>query len=300
MTTHLPAFRTVLVVFAAILLLGNGVGGPRRAAAQVLPSNSNFTGGPQGIETSPVKGNWSVARNWAPKGVPASVPGTIINLVHTSARNAAAFTSTQDIGAQGAAFTLSSLTVTNNLNNGGDTLDGGPLRFVNFPAPAVGPPAPPVLASAGNQTFTVKNDITIANPATFTQNGRGTVFLTGNLVNAGLTVTGKGSGQFSFPAKKGVISGAGGITINSAPKGAMLALAGQNTFTGGVTLTAGRLRLGSNSTTNKVGTLVSGPVGTGTLAPQRGERIHHRHRRDRSLQDHHRQCHHDRRECPDR
>lgn len=66
-----------------------------------------------------------------------------------------------------------------------------------------------------------------------------------------------------------VIQNAGKLTVNG---GGNLQLSGQSTFSGGIDLTVGGLVIGANSTPVN-GSLISGPLGTGTLTTSSGTKL---------------------------
>lgn len=164
----------------------------------------------------PVSGNWSAAGNWS-GGVPVS--GPTASLIFRN-RNNTSVSATNDIGV----FILNSLT--NNTNTVGGFL----------------------IPATNSLTFDGTTPAIV-------HNGRGAFTISSNvLLNATTAISGSGSGAFSM---NGVLSGAGGLTIGTTPSfvnTGMVVLGGTNTFTGGVTLNSGNLRISS-----------SGALGTGAF-----------------------------------
>jgi autotransporter-associated beta strand protein len=81
----------------------------------------------------------------------------------------------------------------------------------------------------------------------------------------------------------GVISNTNNITLSLAG-GGTFTLAGANTYTGGTTLSAGILQLGSNGVVSAGGTITSGPVGTGLLTLSSGTTLRSDSSTNRTIQ----------------
>lgn len=164
----------------------------------------------------PVSGNWSAAGNWS-GGVPVS--GPTASLIFRN-RAGAPVSATNDIGV----FILNSLA--NNTNTVGGFLIPA-TNSLTFDGTT------PAIVHNGRGAFTISSSV---------------------LLNATMAISGSGSGTLSM---NGVLSGAGGLTIGTTPglvNTGMVVLGGANTFTGGVTLNSGNLRISS-----------TGALGTGAF-----------------------------------
>lgn len=159
-------------------------------------------------------GNWSAAGNWI-GGVPSS--GTSTALIFNG--SGAAVTATNDIGV----FILNSLT--NNTSSSGFLIPATNSLTFDGTSPAI--------VNNGRGVFTIASSA---------------------LLNATTAISGSGPGNIAL---NGVLSGGGGLTIGTTPSivtTGMVVLGGANTFSGGVTLNSGNLRLANN-----------GALGTGTF-----------------------------------
>ena len=222
-------------------------------------SGQTVYSGPGGTAALPITGNWSPNANWI-GGVSPTPGGAGTSLSFSQTAAGAQFAATNNNG--GNNFLLTTLALNNSTNNVNvvDSLAGDPLEFVTS-----GGGTAPTLTTAGNAAFNIGNSIVVTNAATFTQSGSSTNFLSGGLtLTAGLTVSGAGTGTIS---QTGAVTGAGAITLNgtvdgtgSGPRYSLTNAA--NNFSGGVTLTNGRLFLSGNSDAAPV---TMGPIGTGTL-----------------------------------
>ncbi len=117
--------------------------------------------------------------------------------------------------------------------------------------------APRDTALALSNTLNLANvTLTIASATTQGEN----LAFTGpvNLIGSN-TIADADTGPVTF---SGLISGTGALTLNTAA--AILLFQGANTFSGGLTITAGSLVIGNSTVTNS-GVIVSGPLGTGTI-----------------------------------
>jgi autotransporter-associated beta strand protein len=177
-----------------------------------------------------VNGSWSNANNWFPAFVPTSGNNTALQFQIGNSSSITAMTN--DIAGT---FILNKITV---LNVGKSfTLAGNPLDF-------------------RTNSSAVLPTIVMSSPDSFTANDN--AVLTNNL-----TVSGTGTGTFTFGA---FVSGAGSLTQNGA---GTLSLGATNTFTGGTSVTAGTLALGTGTgipTNGNVTTSGSGTFSTAGLS----------------------------------
>ncbi len=105
-------------------------------------------------------------------------------------------------------------------------------------------------------------DAVNANGVTFNAPGAGSYTLAGGTITLGGAAPAIAANTNAAIAS--VLAG-DGVAVTKSGAG-VLTLSGANTFSGGLTLTAGTLLLGANSTPSAAGsTVTSGPVGTGTL-----------------------------------
>ncbi len=190
-----------------------------------------------------------------------------------------------------------------NTFGGGTTISNGTVMLRNYPVLGAGAVnlagGTLVLVPAGSATSGLSNTVNVVANSTLQYNASGTfggvVFgpitgtpgltLTVNHAGAGpdrlrlydeftnsvnLDLTGAGIALAPYVSAgnqtyNGVISGPASI-INRAGNGSIITLNGNNTYSGGTTITTGSIGLGINST-GPGGAVTSGPLGTGTLFP---------------------------------
>ncbi|MHA3775333.1 beta strand repeat-containing protein [Verrucomicrobiota bacterium sgz303538] len=199
------------------------------ATAPILANGATFEWtGFGGTPTSPTSGVWSDPASWA-TGLPVSSSTTALSF----GGNAGYF-STNDFAET---FKVNTLRFS---SSSPITLQGGTIELAND-----GAAAPQILLNTPTQ-------VSFWDPI---------------VNNSALTISGTGSGLILFGQASsftdGLISGAGSITINTAPTG-LTAFFAPNTYSGDTTLTQGKLAFGSSSD-GAPGSFTSGPVGTGTL-----------------------------------
>lgn len=182
--------------------------------------------------TSAVSGSWSAGSNWQNNSAPTSGRGSEIQFFNGQTLAATTVNSTHNLGSN---------TQLNRLVLGGTgaatsvvNLSGNSLKFVSN-----GALVPEILlpgATAGFR-YNVANEI---------------------VLDESTTVSATGSGTFVFD---GAISGAGGITRTGTA--GTLILAGNNSYTGGTTISAGTLQIGNDAGTGRLGS--GDVVNNGTL-----------------------------------
>lgn len=173
-------------------------------------------------------GTWSTPANWD-NGVPASSQDTTLTF------GSGTYTSTDDLVTP---FTLNGITLS--ATAGAPTISGPThaLAFVNSSAAAA-----PFISVTGTSTSTFSG-------------------FTGFTLGSGITLNlnGTGTGQASFGVP---FTGAGSILVNPTAS-SQFSLTASSTFSGGLTLSSGRLALTSAST-GTVGAVTGGSLGTGTF-----------------------------------
>jgi fibronectin-binding autotransporter adhesin len=196
---------------------------------------------------------WSTANNWAPGGPPTSSNDRVLGFTSSSLQTAQGYAVTFDQNA----FDVNSLVFTSQASSGTSinvllgTLAGQRLQF-NTSSSAVLPSIWQM--GSGSVTFT---------------NGQSLVGMT--LMNAtNLQILGNGIGNLNLNANIVELGGSSGLTINQTGTrpnhtGSQVRLGGGNTFTGGVTLTAGNLVIASNSALGTGTFTVNTAPGAGSL-----------------------------------
>jgi autotransporter-associated beta strand protein len=195
-----------------------------------------------------VTGNWNVAGNWTPSGVPTSNQNTVLSFGNTGT----GFTSTNDLGA----FALNRLNLGAAITTS-TTIGGNALMFSS----TTGAVAPQIVNSAAG-AVSINNDITVSNAITFTGDGAGVLTFGGAWTNSGSTVTKTGTSAVvisnNFASSTLTVSG-GTLTLNGATNNA--GTSAQTSISAGATLNQN----GANSSTGAVtvsGTLSIGGAGS--------------------------------------
>jgi autotransporter-associated beta strand protein len=182
-------------------------------------------------------GAWDTAQNWNPDFVPSAGADILFNNQFVStAQNV-------DVGAA-QNRTVRSITFDAPFNY---TLNNGTLTFDN--SGLAGTYGITATQSNGSGTAqTINSDIVLNNDIYLRNNSAATLALNGALATNGHTLSVEGTGNASLA---GVISGTGSL---AKLESGTLSLGGDNTFSGGVTLTGGTLSVSHNNA-----------LGTGTL-----------------------------------
>ncbi len=199
--------RRNIILGIALIAMLAGVDG------QVASAQSAWTGGR--TAANPKDGMWSVGGNWDPAGVPASAGTTTLDF--NSGADNGNYTATNDIAGT---FDLNRIRLANSSRTI-EIITGNPLRFLDN-----GLTAPSIEGNAGFNAFRIENNIQLGASNTNLVGAEGFVVLTGVISNSPAATT-------------------RALTVNTA--GATYVLSGTNTYTGGTALTAGLLRLGSNT-----------------------------------------------------
>jgi autotransporter-associated beta strand protein len=188
--------------------------------------------------TSPSSGNWSVGTNWQSSAAPVGGPGADIQFFN------------------GQTLAAGTITATNNLAG---TTDANKLNFSGTGA------ATSVVNVSGNALRLVRNGI-LSPAITFSGATTGYRYNIANdiVLNDDVNLNGSGSGTFVL---NGAITGNGGITRTGTPS--TLILAGNNSYAGATSITAGTLQIGNDGAT---GTLGNGPVSIASGATLRFDR----------------------------
>lgn len=243
------------MTLSTILAAAGTAAGTAGALAQVFTYQ-----GPGGTATSPTTGVWSAGGNFAGGAAPTSGADRTISITHTSSAvtGGTGFETENDIADN---FVLSALSLNNTISNS-NTVKGSSLRFSDFTNPA----APASISLAGTRDFKLDLNMNTTGRLNINQNGSAHLWIKQQLSIAGATtVAGTGSGWVHFGEHRSGadhLAGAGSLVKDSATT--RLGMAGQNTYSGGTTLNAGRLLI-DNSSTFAGGAVVSGPLGTGPL-----------------------------------
>ena len=188
--------------------------------------------------TSATSGSWSTAANWQGNVAPVSEPGAEVQffngqtLAATTINATNNLTGTTDANKLTFAGTGTATTIVN--------VDGNPLRLL--PNGATASSVTLSGATAGFR-YNIANAITLEDSVIFNATGTGT---------------------FVF---NGAMTGSGGLTRTSST--GTLILAGDNSYTGPTTISAGTLQIGNDGTT---GTLGSAPVSIASGATLRIDR----------------------------
>lgn len=206
-----------------------------------IPNDPAWTG-PSGTASAPTSGNWSVATNWDPNGVPASSDTTVLAF---GGSGSTPYTSTNDLGAFtfGTIVLNSSATATETIT--GNTLAVGAGALPNFYSGST-------IQQNGSGAFEIQNNIT-ANTS-----GSG---LTYQLHLTSDATTGTGTVTLS-----GAISDGDALHRLSVVKDGpnTVVVTGANTYSGSTNITGGTL-LVNNTSGSGTGTGNVIVNGTGTL-----------------------------------
>ncbi len=181
--------------------------------------------------------NWATITNWSPNNSFPISGYTGTDLVVQIDSRSTAITSSDNVTA---ALSINQLNFGTGTGTAAVTLTvasgAAPLNFV-----ASGSTGPAIVQNSG---------------ASVNINGTGTVGVGGITLQNNLTVTGTGTGQLSLST---IISGTGGLNFNAT---GLVALNGNNTFSGGVTVSSGTVQLATGSPT---------VLGSGTLTMAGGK-----------------------------
>lgn len=188
--------------------------------------------------TSAASGNWSTAANWQGNVAPVSGHGADIQFFNGQTLAATTITATND---------LDGTTEANKLNFSGTgtattvvNVSGNPLRLVRNGATS---PTISLTGVTAGYRYNIANDIAL---------------------DDNVTINASNSGTFVF---NGAISGSGGITRTSTFSS--LILAGNNSYAGPTTISAGTLQIGNDGAS---GTLGGGAVSVASGATLRIDR----------------------------
>src|SRR6202521_454732 len=215
--------------------------------------------------TATASGTWSTGGNWLGGTAPPSGGGATL-VLQFDAGGATTYTATNDLG-DPTTFSL----------NG---------YIFNSTSSALITIANKTSAPASTLTFVTNG----GTDPTITQSGSGAVSITqGATVGAQLTISGLGTGTLSWnPATGsialgsnnlrintdsfitslgggGAITGTGGGSITKDGTNTLIMNSSGNTFSGGLTLNAGKLTLADNTTSFNAGGINTAPLGRGTL-----------------------------------
>jgi fibronectin-binding autotransporter adhesin len=264
------------------VMLFNNVGGfgsgggttSKISVPTIAAANSNSTW----ANTGSTNGNWNEPTNWVGGGV----PGATVAITGTNADTSVATfnTAVGTFGTTGSPVVIDSASE----NIKGITFDTAAGNY--FIGTTAGNPI--YLSSGGAiqilNTLSATNAVETINAPLVVEGAGGTYSLTNNSANG----TGAGAGTLKFGGQiSGGAAGTTTLTVNGSNtnlntvsgnivNGSATSLAvtksdtgtwvlsGNNTYSGGTTLSSGTLVLGTSSIVTG-GTLVSGPVGTGTF-----------------------------------
>ncbi|MFZ4765575.1 MAG: beta strand repeat-containing protein, partial [Roseimicrobium sp.] len=188
--------------------------------------------------TSTASGSWSTAANWQGSVAPVSGRSADIYFFNGQTLAATTITATNDLAGTTDAnkLTFSGTGTATTVVN----VDGNPLRLVRNGATS---PTITLSGITAGYRYNIANDITL---------------------DDSVTINASNTGTFVF---NGAITGSGGITRTSTSS--TLILAGNNTYTGPSTISAGTLQIGNDGAS---GTLGSGAVSVGSGATLRFDR----------------------------
>jgi fibronectin-binding autotransporter adhesin len=215
--------RTNGLLMAAITGIAGG--------ALSVHAASTWTG-PSGTTSNPTTGNWNLAGNWSPSGVPASANTTALIF---SDSGTTGFTSTDDISG---AFTLNSLTL-NSSDTHIDTIAAGSGNSLTLDGTT------PTITSSGTGVFVISAPIALnQNSAVSIVNG-GEIDFTGAITGSTKSVSiTNSSGTGTATVKLSGTNTFNGLTINpNVTVAAALSASTTQLGSGTVTLAGGKLAL---------------------------------------------------------
>jgi fibronectin-binding autotransporter adhesin len=186
--------------------------------------------GPGGTATAPTTGNWNLAGNWSPSGVPASSTATLLDF---GGSGASAYTSSNDIAAN---FTFGTMT----LNSTASVTE-----IINGSSFEVGTGTATQISQTNSGAFNIQNAITSNDAATLTLSGNGT----GVATLSGVISEKNTGSKFVDVVKTGTST---------------FVLSGANTYSHGTTVSGGGNLFVNNTTGSGTGSGAVGVSGSGT------------------------------------
>jgi autotransporter-associated beta strand protein len=202
--------------------------------------------GPGGTATAPTTGNWNLAGNWSPSGVPASSTATLLDF---GGSGASAYTSSNDIAAN---FTFGTMTL-NSTASVAEIINGSSFKIGDGTATQI--------SQTNSGAFNIQNAITNGNAATLTLSGNGTgvatlsgIITENNSGSKDLAVLKTGTSTFVLSAANvyshaTTVSG-GNLFVNNTT--------GSGTGSSAVTVTGSGTALGGSGTISGTVSIASG------------------------------------------
>jgi fibronectin-binding autotransporter adhesin len=242
MATLISRYSKFMLVLVSVGIYASSV----RAQTPPTPDYvwNNFVGGTT---------MWSTANNWLPGGPPTSSIDRVLGFSSNSLQTAQGYGVTFDQ----AAFDVNALVFTSQASSG---------TSINI-----------LLGTAANQRLQFNTSSSNVLPSIW-QMGSGSVTFTNGQSMVGMTlmnatnlqIVGSGIGQLNLNANIVELGGSSGLTINQTGTrayhtGSLVRLGGGNSFSGGVTLTAGNLVIASNSGLGTGSFTVNTASGAGSL-----------------------------------